>query len=69
MPNRINELVSIKISVDAHHLLRYCPTLGINMQDFASDAIEAEFKRRYPELYEHVVNFEIELAGSDSNPS
>ena len=49
-----NQLVSIKINSGAHVLLRYCPTLGVQMQDFASRAIINRFSNLYPELYEQI---------------
>ena len=49
-----DEYVSTKISAGAHLLLRYCPTLGVSMQEFASRSIQSRFRQLYPDLYEEI---------------
>ena len=58
MPQEVNDTRSIKINELAHTFLRYTPAMGIQMQDFASDAIINEFKRCWPEMYEQIVERE-----------
>lgn len=51
-----DDLVSIKVGKIAHLFLRHTPTMGIQMQWYASRCILAGFERDFPELYKRIAS-------------
>ena len=47
----LDDLVSVKVHKFAHMLLKFLPTMGIQMQHYASHVIVEEFRKDFPELY------------------
>ena len=50
-----DDLSSIKVTKLAHFFLRYVPTMGMQMQGYASRALILQFERDFPELYSDIL--------------